>query len=415
MPNCSNSPPNAGNERDRMDLSLVRGWVAPSVLLFALISAVPVSAETNDGSISGQVVNKTAGGSPFDGASVRLVTFGRKEEAPLGQRTTQSDADGRYAFSGLDRDPNLVYVPFVRYGNVNYRPDELAQLQDQPAWQLDIPVYESTADDRAIQLERLTLLLLGADQGMLHFMEMGALSNSGDHTFVTANPQDLALAHATRLPQLAGALGIQMQSGFSSQDLTSGVGGVQVTSPLPPGRHEFALSFQVPYTGSAADVTLQLPYPTATYAIYLPETGVRLNSRGLTDGGLMMLGDQSYRVYRASSLPGATVVSGDVSGLGSSSTTDPTELAILSLVVLLCVFGGGVLLISRRARRTAPQRGDGAAEPAHDRHDLVVHIAMLDERFAAGEISAVEHEAQRKLAKQRLRQLTPAVVKGVAD
>jgi hypothetical protein len=84
-----------------------------------------------------------------------------------------------------------------------------------------------------------------------------------------------------------------MQSGFSSQDLTSGVGGVQVTSPLPPGPHEFAMSFQVPYTGSAADVTLQLPYPTATYTIYLPETGVRLNSSGLTDGGSMVLGDQS--------------------------------------------------------------------------------------------------------------------------
>jgi hypothetical protein len=40
---------------------------------------------------------------------------------------------------------------------------------------------------------------------------------------------------------------------------------------------------------------------------------------------------------------------------------------------------------------------------------------MLDERLAAGEISAVEHEAQRKLAKQRLRRLTPVVVKGVAE
>jgi hypothetical protein len=368
--------------------------------------AVPVSAEPNDGSISGQVVNKTAGGSPSDGASVRLVTFGRKEEAPLGQRTTQSDADGRYAFSGLDRDPNLVYVPFVRYANVNYRPDELAQLQDQPAWQLDIPVYESTADDRAIQLERLTLLLLGADHGMLHFMEMGALSNSGDRTFVTANPQDLALAHAIRLPQPAGALGIQMQSGFSSQDLTSGVGGVQVTSPLPPGPHEFAMSFQVPYRGSAADVTLQLPYPTATYAIYLAETGVRLNSTRLTDGGSMVLGDQSYRVYRASNLPGATVVSGELSGLSSSSTPDPVELAILSLAVVLCVFGGGAFLITRRARRRTPQSRDGRADLAQERLDLVVQIAVLDDRFAAGAISYVEHQMQRRLAKQRLHQLT---------
>src|SRR3979411_1889541 len=121
-----------------MDLSLVRRWVGPAGLLFALISAVPVSAEPNDGSISGQLVNKTAGGSPVDGASVRLVTFGRKEDAPLGQRITQSDADGRYAFNGLDRDPNLVYVPFVRYANVNYRPDEFAQLHNTDTWQLDL-------------------------------------------------------------------------------------------------------------------------------------------------------------------------------------------------------------------------------------------------------------------------------------
>jgi hypothetical protein len=194
-----------------MGLSLVRWCVAHSVLLLGLMSALPVAAESNDGTINGQVVNKTAGATPFGGASVRLVTFGRKEEAPLGQRTTQSDADGRYAFSGLDRDPNLLYVPFVRYADVNYRPDELAQLQDQASWQLDIAVYESTVDDRAIQLERLNLLLLGADQGMLHFMEMGALLNTGDRTFITTNPQDLALVHAIRLPLPGGALGIKLQ------------------------------------------------------------------------------------------------------------------------------------------------------------------------------------------------------------
>jgi hypothetical protein len=108
------------------------GWcVSLSFLLLVLISGLPVSAETSDGSISGQVVNKTAGGGPVDGASVRLVTFGRQEDTPLGQRTTQADADGRYSFDQLERDPNLVYVPFVRYADVNYRPDQLAQLQEQ--------------------------------------------------------------------------------------------------------------------------------------------------------------------------------------------------------------------------------------------------------------------------------------------
>jgi hypothetical protein len=396
-----------------MHLSLACRWGAPSVLLFALMSAVPVSAEPNDGSISGQVINKTAGASLFGGASVRLVTFGRKEEAPLGQRTTQADAAGRYAFNGLNRDPNLVYVPFVRYVDVNYRPDGLAHLHDQASWQLDIAVYESTADDRAIQLKRLNLLLLGADQGVLHFMEMGALLNSGDRTFVTNNPQDLALADAIRLPQPAGALGSQMQSGFSSQDLTSGIGGVQVTSPLLPGPHEFALSFQVPYTGTTADVTLQLPFPTATYSLYVPETGLRLSATGLADSGSIVLGDQSYRVYRASNLARAAIVSGELSGLSSSSAPGPTQVTLLSLAVVPCVLGGGVVLIARRARRTAPETHNGQAGPAEERLDLVVQIAVLDERFAAEEVSDVDYRAQRILAKQRIRQLTS--LEGVSE
>ena len=362
-----------------MNLLLVNRWVAPTVLLLVLISAGPVSAESNDGSISGQIVNKTAGDSPFGSASVRLVTFGRKEGAPLGQRTTQSDAEGRYAFDGLDRDPNLIYVPFVRYTEVNYRPAEVAQLQDQASLQLDIPVYESTADDRAIELERLNVLFLGADQGMLHFMEMGTVLNAGDRTFVTSNPQDLALAHAIRLPLPGGALGIKIQSGFSNQDLTSGVGGVQVTSPVPPGPHEFALSFQLPQTGSSPDLTLQLPYPTATYSVYVPETGVTLNSSGLADGGSMVLGDESYKVYRASNLERASVVSAELSGLTPEPGVGPSQLAVFSLAVVLLVLGGGAALFILRTRRRAPQIGHVRPDLEEERLDLVARIATLDE------------------------------------
>jgi hypothetical protein len=234
---------------------------------------------------------------------------------------------------------------------------------------------------------------------------MGALLNTGDRTFITTNPQDLALVHAIRLPLPGGALGIKLQSGFNTQDLTPGVGGVQVTSPVTPGRHEFALSFELPHTGSSADVTLQLPYPTATYSIYVPETGVRLNASGLAPDGSMALGDQSYTVYRASNVPRAAIIPGELSELSSSSAISPTELTVLSLAVVLLVFGGGAVLFTRRTKRTAPQTRKGPADVAQERLDLVVRIAMLDERFAAGEVSDVDYRAQRTLAKERLREL----------
>src|SRR5438067_13904987 len=97
----------------------------------------PVSAAPTDGSVAGQVINKTAGGASTAATSVILVSFGRKEQAPVGQRTVQTDADGRYAFDGLDRDPNIVYISVARFQNVNYPSDQPFQLVDQSAAQAD--------------------------------------------------------------------------------------------------------------------------------------------------------------------------------------------------------------------------------------------------------------------------------------
>jgi hypothetical protein len=378
----------------------------PAVVLLLAMTALPAAAEPNDGTVSGQVINKTAEGQSPRGANVILVSFGRKEQTPLGQWTTQADATGRYSFSGLDRDANIVYITVARYQTVNYPADQPFQLVDQPNFSADIAVYDATNADDAIRLERLNLLVVGADQGVVHFMEMGALVNSGDRTFVTVNPQDQALARAIKFALPNGALAVQMQAGFSDQDVQAGVGGVLVTSPVPPGRHEFALSFQVPYNGSSADVSMQMPYPTGTYSVYVPTTGIKLDASGLASGGPTQLGGQTYALYSATNLPRATMIGGQISGLGSTGTTGPNQLAMISLGVVLFVLGGGVLLFGGRLRQTSPARSLSDGE--HERLELVVRLAALDERFAAGELSQVEYEHERESGKQRLRELTLA-------
>jgi hypothetical protein len=376
-----------------------------TLVLFAL-SPGAVAAEPNDGTIAGQVVNKTAGGASSAATNVILVSFGRKEQAPLGQRTTQADADGRYAFTGLDRDANVVYITVARFQSVTYPADQPFQLVDQANYQADIAVYDSTTADDAIQLERLNLLVVGAEQGVVQFMEMGSLVNSGDRTFVTANPQDQALARAIKFALPNGALGVQMQSGFSDQDVQAGIGGVLMTSPVPPGRHEFALSFQLPYNGSSADLSMQMPYATGTYNVYLPSTGIKLDASGLTSGGPAQLGGQSYALYSATNLARATMIGGQISGLGSNGASGPNQLALISLGVVLFVLGGGVLLFGGRLRPVPMARSRGDFE--QERLELVVRLAALDERFAAGELSQAEYAAERDSGKRRLRELTLA-------
>lgn len=383
-------------------------FAALAALALLLVSVLPAAAEPNDGSVSGQLVNKTANGGTTGGSTVILVSFGRKEQAPLGQQTTQADADGRYSFANLDRDPNIVYLALARYQNVNYPTDQPFQLVDQAAYQADISVYEATTTDDAIQIDRLNLLVMGADQGMAQLMEMGTLVNSGDRTFVTANPQDQQLARAIKFALPPGALSVQMQSGFNEQDVTAGVGGVQVTSPVLPGRHDFAMSFQLPYSGSTADLTMQIPYPTGTYSVYLPDTGIKLDSTPLAAGGSSQLGGQSYALYSASNLSKSTMVGGQLSGLGSNGAVGPNQLALISLGIVLFVVGGGVLLFAGRVRPGMLLAQHADQDFDQERLELVVRLAALDERFAAGELSQTEYDAERDRGKQRLLELALA-------
>jgi hypothetical protein len=202
-----------------------------------------------------------------------------------------------------------------------------------------------------------------------------------------------------------------MQTGFSNQDVTQGMGGVQVTSPLPPGRHEFALSFQVPYAGSTADVSMQMPYPTGTYTVYLPDTGVQLNANGLTSGGPTQLGGQSYALYSAANLPKATMVGASIklSNGPGGGLVSPSQLALISLGVVLFVLGGGVFLFGGRLRPAlAASQQRQTAETDTERLELVVRLAALDERFAAGDLSQIEYDTERERGKHRLRELTLA-------
>jgi hypothetical protein len=120
-----------------------------------------------------------------------------------------------------------------------------------------------------------------------------------------------------------------------------------------------------------------------------------------------VLGGQAYALYTASNLRKATTVPSRLSGLGGApGGLGPTQLALISLGVVLFVLGGGVLLFGARSRPAAPTASTPAPERVEqERLELVVRLAALDERFAAGHVKQAEYERERKRGKQRLREL----------
>jgi hypothetical protein len=80
---------------------------------------------------------------------------------------------------------------------------------------------------------------------------------------------------------------------------------------------------------------------------------------------------------------------------------------VLFYVFALLVLGGGVLLYTlRRPARRGAAVGVGSDALEQERLQLLVRLATLDDRYAAGQISARAYEAERARGKRRLVELT---------
>lgn len=393
-------------------MQLARARIAAAIVLAWLVG-MPGSAgaEPLDGLVTGQVTDGTLGAGAPVGEAVSLAVYGRSEQTLVDQKTTQVQPNGTYAFAGLSRDTNLVYLAFVRHGGVTYPAAQPFQLQDQPTKQADIEVFETTSNDDAIRFERLNLLVAAVQPGMLQLMQMGAVVNTGDRTFVTENPQDQALARGLQFSLPKGALGAVFQTGFRTEDVVPAAGGLQVTSPVTPGRHEFALAFQVPYSGASADLGVQVPYAVGTLNVYVPQDGPRLEAGQLSPQAATQMGGQTYAVYAAQNVARATMVSAQLRELPSVGGLNTSHEALIGLGVALVVLGGGLWLFGTRARRSVG-RPRTALDLAEERLQLVVRLAALDERYAAGDVARNQYTAERERGKQRLMELTAMARRG---
>jgi hypothetical protein len=59
-------------------------------------------------------------------------------------------------------------------------------------------------------------------------------------------------------------------------------------------------------------------------------------------------------------------------------------------------------------RRGGAPRDRSSGDTEQERLELVIRMASLDERFAAGKIGRTEYDAERARGKKRLRELTLA-------
>jgi hypothetical protein len=384
----------------------------------AVSAAPPDQTPTVEGVITGQVKNGTTG-QLAGNVEVRLRRW--QADVELSPLTTQADAGGSFRFEGLDTSGHVFYRAEVTYNGVTF-PGKFAGFEPG-ATQLSLPldVYETTADDATITIDRFHFIIMSEQPGSFAILELYQFSNRSDRAYVGSVNKD-GLRETVRVALPAGAQDLQLQGGTLGVDFLQTGGGLVATSPVVPGTDTFDMAFlyAVPYTGKTLSLNRPLYYDTGSVNGLLLDMGAKLTSDALTFAGERAVQNQTYLQYTGQNLKAGAplpiqlddldkVKSAGPTGSNTSDTpaaAQPGDLNQTVLLWLILALGGVAVILglvyprlqSRLKGEVAAARGD----PALEQQRLLLTLARLDQAYQAGQLNEAGYRRVRARRKAEL-------------
>lgn len=359
-------------------------------------TATPVGGITLSGSVSGaNVSGLTVTLRGYDHADAD-ATAGPQEVVTL---TTVTDANGQYAFEGLEVVENRIFFAEIEYLGVTYSSD--AALLAADSTDMVIPavlVYETTEDYSMLTFDQAHFFLEVTD-GTLQVIGVYTFSNTSDKTIVITSPMDVPFI---KTPADAENVGFDL-----TQDSAPIVGAGETGFAMPPNEkaYGFVVFYTLPYTGK---VQIQQPFalPASSVLVLVPE-GMKLKSGQLTEGEAQSFQGASYRSFSGVGVDSGDTLTLDLSGQPKSGTSDSRQGLLIGVGALGAVLIlAGAWMYLRERNRTSEEESDEEEEEGDEmdsEEDLLDAIIALDDLHRSGKISDDAYQTRRAELKARLK------------
>lgn len=389
------------------------------ILTALLLATAPVFAQTEtppqsetltwSGAINGLVVNRTPGGQAPGELDLMLHAWDENLNERL-MLDARSAPNGAFQFSEVTFDPALLYAVMLTYEDVVYYSPPARVEAGQTALDLQVPVYETTADTTAVVVDRMHVFFDAAPGGLL-VGEIYILSNLSDRTVARALTLSDGVPATFEFPLPENAADISFENDAGRYVLTPD--GFADTAPLPPGdgSGQVVVTYTLPYADGMT-YTQTAQFPTGGVNLLLPVAiGLSLDGPGFTPTGVREMGaGLQVEVFTRDSLePGETISAtltgepvvraGNVVG-GMTPELPARQPSRLGIAVGGAALGLALLVVGvwwyRRLEIVPVEMPSGAAFD-----ELVTEIAALDEAHERGELDGAEFRTQRAALVQR--------------
>jgi len=374
------------------------------VLLIVLLpQAIYAQNSTDNGVISGSLINGTAGAAAPANLVVSLTIY--QNQVIQDVKFTNSSDQGQFTFAQLPSDASYTFAVGAVYQKVQYTSDLISFPSGQQSTAIQLKVYESTATPVPVSI-MMSHSILNYTSGYLMIKEYNFFVNSADRTYLgTTVDATTGRLETLRLSMPAGASGFQPDPGLAAYLTVSG-SQISYSAPLLPGTNQIVYSYAVACNSDSCTLDWKINYNISRYDLLILNQDVVLNGSKLKQEDSLNLNGIQYQDYSSQNLLPGDILTARLSGLLGKKSNSLVFLWLLLIpAAALVVF----IILRRKKKVLVPETAEideklekEIADVSAERQKLLLQIARLDDRFEAGAIGEPEYRQLRSALKLKI-------------
>ncbi len=381
-------------------------------LMFLLPAGSLAEKDDSAGVISGNLINRTTG-EKISGVEVILQKYEGNQEQ--GKQKADSDPNGKYRFSDLNRRKGHSYMLQTVYKGVEYYSPIVLFDDQKKEISLDITVYDTTDSDEKISVIMHHVLTEQAED-TFSVRELMIVENTDNRVFVGAHEIAPDKKETLRVSLPPRAQELQPLRGFMSCCIVETQDGFADTMDIKPGRKEYQFAYKIDYGSSSIDLRKTVNLPTASLDFFIPNQGIRAEGENLEYAGLIGEPGNQFLHYAAKELVKGSQVVLSLKGFPWGKRFFRKILPLLGIALMGLGLAYPLIRVGRRKRldENETKAGDQPREeptPQEERGAVLLAIAELDDQFDSGKISQEEHDKKRRALKEKAIRITESVQK----
>ena len=325
----------------------------------------------------------------------------------------RSQSDGTFLFNDVPFDSKSQFAVMATYDGVTYFSNTAPADMSSRRVTLDVPVYETTSDPKAVQVDQMHILFGFAEDG-LETREIYVLSNLGERTVKDVYKLEQDKPATLKFPLPSDADYIFLKPDDKDRFIKFN-GGFADTYPVLPGTQsaQIMVNYVVPYSGERT-YSYIAPLNIATMNFLVPEEkNVAIQGSGLSGPESMALQDgKTYLVYSYSNVKAGQTISVSIGGKSTSqakSTNTPFPYAIGVAVLGFVAIGAGVWWWRKPDNEKdgsgEDDQEDDGSDVETDFDQMVNKIANLDQAHEQGEIGEDQYREKRQSLRKKAKEL----------